>query len=117
MTETYRGQADVARWCGVSTSAISNWMRRHEGLYPEPDIEVVNVESGADDGTVIRGWKPERRPEWEKYAQENKRGRNTVAKRRAVKTAERIREMVEAGSIEPAEAVKLLVSLVGDKDL
>lgn len=70
-TTEYRGQADVGRWCGVQPAAVSHWMRRFASTatdpegYPEPDVVVLN--EGSD--FVIRGWLPERRAEWEKFAE------------------------------------------------
>lgn len=112
MTTTYRGQADVARWCGVSRAAVSNWLKRHPDKAPAPDVEIVNEDSNF----VTRGWLPERRPEWEAFnAARNARPEVTAAgaaTRRSRKAAERIYQGVQDGTIDPAAAIELLHELI-----
>jgi hypothetical protein len=59
-TVTYAGTSEVARWCGVSEPAVSNWLRRYT-TWPVPD---AHVGIGRRDEDIIYGWLPERRAEW-----------------------------------------------------
>lgn len=117
----YRGQSDVMLWCGVTRPAVSNWISRHPDTVPQPDVIIVSEDSSR----VIRGWLPERREEWEKFAAARKADRAAItasaatrsaASRRAQNTAALIRESVAAGRIEAAEAVALLAELIGQPD-
>jgi len=113
MTTTYRGQADVARWCGgVTAAAISNWMRRHPDTVPVPDAVIVN-EGGAQ---PVRGWLPERRLEWEAFnavrSAGSAAGSASTAARRNRKAAEKIYQDARAGLIDPATAIELLHELI-----
>lgn len=103
----YRSQTDVARWCGVQGPAVSNWVRRYEGRYPEPD-GVVMTEG---QGVVIRGWLPGRKPEWVAFAESLRKPPGAVT--RARRTADMIAAGVNDGTIDPAYAVKLLHELIG----
>jgi hypothetical protein len=116
MTTEYRGQTDVMRWCGgVTRNAILNWFTRHPDEVPQPDVIILN--EGTDQ--VTRGWLPERRREWEKFAaarrsEPGEAGR--AAARRARTTAALIEQGVAAGAINPAEGVKLLAALIGQPE-
>ena len=113
MTAEYRGQADVVKWVGAhSPSVVSNWIKRMPDEIPQPDAIIVN-EGGAQ---PTRGWLPERKPEWIEFAAK----RNTAVAesksanaRRTRATAALIEQGVKAGTIDPAEAVKLLAELIG----
>ena len=112
MTTEYRSQGDVARWCGVTGAAVSNWMRRHPGTAPAPDVIIVN--EGSKD--VVRGWLPERRAEWEAFAADrnarpeaNAAGITTRKNRTA---AAMIYADMQAGTIDPATAARLLHELI-----
>jgi Putative ATPase subunit of terminase (gpP-like) len=59
-TVTYAGVAEIARWCGVSQAAVSNWLRRYE-TYPVPDAQIGIARAG---WWNTYGWLPERRAEW-----------------------------------------------------
>lgn len=113
MTAEYRSQGDVARWCGVKRAAVSNWMSRWPDDTPEPDVIIRSENSG----TVTRGWLPERRQEWEKFAAERFHGPHIAsgASARVQSTAALIEEGVQTGRIDPQEAVKLLRELIGRK--
>ena len=112
MTTEYRGQADVGRCCAVRSAAGSNWMPRlastatdPEG-YPEPDVAVLN--EGSD--FVIRGWLPERRPEWERFAE--KRLKTGPKYSPARRTAALIYQDMQDGKISAEEAARLMRELI-----
>lgn len=112
MTTEYRGQSDVGRWCGVGRAAVSNWITRFPDQVPQPDAVILN--KGAKD--PIRGWLPERQAEWLDFAdarraEPTEAGRATAKRARA--TALLIEQGVTAGTIDPAEGVKLLTELIG----
>jgi hypothetical protein len=59
----YVGQSVVASWLGVTSAAVSNWIRaRHRDTVPVPDVVIVS-----DAGDEIVGWAPGRREEWEAW--------------------------------------------------
>ena len=110
--EIYRGQSDVRLWCGsfiTTGAAVSNWIRRHPDLVPEPDVLIVN--EGSD--TVLRGWAPGRRAEWEAFAIRQKKGPRPETATRARRTADQIVRQMETGNIDPAVAAGLLRELIG----
>ena len=112
MTTTYRSQTDVARWCGVQPPAVSNWIRRFPGKTPAPDVVIATDGSSS----AVRGWLPERRREWEAFAARLNappgRAAAGAATRRARRAAEMIAQGAEDGTIDPAEAVRLLRELI-----
>ena len=112
MTAIYRGSSDVMLWCGgVTRPAIFNWIVRHPGEVPEPDAEIVN--EGIT--SVTRGWLPERRPEWEAFAAARKANPGSLSAgsaRRNRKAAEMIYADMQAGTIDPATAARLLHELI-----
>jgi hypothetical protein len=113
--KAYRGLSDVMRWCGVSSRpVISNWIARHPDTVPQPDVIIVSE----DTSQVTRGWLPERRAEWEKFAADRKQADRfgsvaSASMRRAQSTAALIEEGVTAGRIDPQEAIRLLSELIG----
>ena len=112
MTVEYRGQSDVGRWCGVGRAAVSNWLTRFPDEIPEPDVIIMN--EGARD--PVRGWLPERQAEWLEFADARRSEPTEVgraAARRARATALLIERGVAAGTIDPAEGVRLLTELIG----
>jgi hypothetical protein len=115
--KTYRGQTDVMNWCGgVNRAAISNWFSRHPDTVPQPDVIIVNEKTNQ----VTRGWLPERRAEWEKFAADRKSADRSAgasaAARRARSTAALIRKDAEAGRIDPLVAISLLSELIGGQE-
>lgn len=124
MTTVYRGAADVARWCGVSRSAVSNWLRRFPDGIPQPDViittEVTNrgARSKTDDDG-IKGWLPERREEWETFAAKLRKNPartanwKAAATRRSRSAAEQVIRGMETGEISPDAAARLLRELIG----
>jgi hypothetical protein len=58
---TLYGQAEVAQWVDVTPQTIAMWIMRYDD-YPVPDARIVTEKQ------AIRGWRAERRAEWEKYA-------------------------------------------------
>ena len=111
MTTIYRGSTDVMLWCGgVTRPAISNWIKRHPDEVPEPDAEIVNEGIAS----VTRGWLPERRPEWVAFADARKATEraSTGSARRNRRAAEVIYADMQAGTIDPATAAKLLHELI-----
>ena len=112
MTTEYRSQGDVARWCGVTPAAVSNWLKRHPDTAPAPDVEIVN-----EDGTgVSRGWLAERRPEWEAFSAARHANPDSIsagaATRRNRRAAEVIYRDMQSGKIDPATAAELLHELI-----
>jgi hypothetical protein len=100
------------RWCGgVTRNALLNWFARYPDEVPQPDVIIVSE----DTDQVTRGWLPERREEWEKFAAARKAGAagRASATRQARRTAELITQCVDAGTIDPREAVRLLRELIG----
>jgi hypothetical protein len=68
MTEHYAGPVEVARWCGVSKTAVHMWFNRYDD-YPEPDA-IISTGKG-----ISRGWLPSRKAEWLAWhASEHKSG-------------------------------------------
>lgn len=55
---TAYGPSEVARWLGVSRSAVSNWPERFGGWPVEPAVMIVSGVS------VFPGWLPEQRARW-----------------------------------------------------
>lgn len=111
MTTEYRGQADVARWCGVGRAAVGNWMARHPSTHPQPDVIIRNEGTSS----VTRGWLPERRAEWEAFAaarSSEPRSAKRQAASRARRTADMIVTDMQAGVITAEEAAKLLATLI-----
>lgn len=56
MIEGY-GTSEVARWCGVTKAAVSNWMKRHDDC-PKPAVSIITEK------TCTYGWTAGQKQEW-----------------------------------------------------
>ena len=71
----YVGVKGVAAWCGVTQAAVSQWIIRFPGMYPEPDATIGELDCTDDHGVTAperkhadMGWLPERKYEWLSFA-------------------------------------------------
>lgn len=55
---TAYGPSEVAKWLGVSRSAVSNWPERFGSWPVAPAVQIVSGD------TVFSGWLPEQRAAW-----------------------------------------------------